>query len=86
MKFEWDNKKNETNRDKHGIDFETARKLWMDQFRVDILAPYPNEDRRILLGRLKGKVWAAIYTLRGDSVRIISVRRARKREVELYEG
>lgn len=86
MKFEWDNKKSETNRDKHGIDFETARKLWMDQFRVDILAPYPNEDRRILLGRLKGKVWAAIYTLRGDSVRIISVRRARKREVELYEG
>ena len=86
MKFEWDTIKSATNQETHGVDFETAQSLWRDKSRIEIQAPFPTEDRWILLGRLHGRVWAAVYTLRGDSVRIISVRRARKREVELYEG
>ncbi|ADH86529.1 BrnT family toxin [Desulfurivibrio alkaliphilus] len=86
MKFEWDAGKSVSNQEKHGIDFETAQRLWRDESRIEIQAPYPVEDRWILLGRLHGKIWAMVYTMRGDSVRIISVRRARKREVELYEG
>jgi len=85
VEFEWDLQKSETNKAKHGIGFETAVNLWSDEYRVEIHAPYPTEDRHILLGKYRSKLWAAIYTMRGESVRLISVRRARKREVNLYE-
>jgi uncharacterized DUF497 family protein len=45
----------------------------------------PWENRDILIARYHEKIWVAVYTLRGDAVRIISVRRARKREANLYE-
>ena len=85
MKFEWDTGKSESNRRKHGIDFETAKALWLDENRVEIHAPHPVEDRMILIAKHLHKIWAAIYTHREDVIRIISVRRARKREVDLYE-
>jgi uncharacterized DUF497 family protein len=85
MKFEWDPDKSFSNKAKHGIDFASAQDLWEDESRIEIHAPYPLEDRTVLIGRYKRKLWAAVYTLRGDAIRIISVRRARKREVNLYE-
>ena len=45
----------------------------------------PVEDRAILIAQYLNRVWTAIYTVRADAIRIISVRRARKREVNLYE-
>ncbi|MDI7258591.1 MAG: BrnT family toxin [Thermodesulfobacteriota bacterium] len=85
MKYEWDEGKSKINQDKHGIDFETANNLWLDEDRVEIYAPYPIEDRSIIIAKYHHKLWAAIYTIRDDTIRIISVRRARKREVNLYE-
>jgi len=85
MKFEWNPNKSESNRKKHGIDFETAKALWLDDNRVEIYAPHPVEDRMILIAKHLDKIWAAIYTAREDVIRIISVRRAREREVDLYE-
>ena len=85
MKFEWDPDKSQLNWRKHGIDFETAKKLWLDENRVEIHAPHPLEDRAILIAKHIDKIWTAIYTLRRDAIRIISVRRAREREVDLYE-
>lgn len=85
MEFEWDKDKTNINRTKHGIDFENAKHLWSDENRVEIYAPHPVEDRRIVIGEYRHKLWAAVYTMRGETVRIISVRRARKREVDLYE-
>lgn len=85
MQFEWDNEKSKKNREKHCIDFETAKAIWLDESRIEIHAPYPLEDRWFIIGKLHDKVWTAVYTLRGDTMRIISVRRARKKEVELYE-
>jgi uncharacterized DUF497 family protein len=85
MKFEWDVAKNSVNRVKHGIDFETAKGLWLDDNRIEIQAPHPVENRYIIIGKLQGKLWTAIYTKRGDAVRIISVRRSRKKEAMLYE-
>ncbi|MBM4338187.1 MAG: BrnT family toxin [Deltaproteobacteria bacterium] len=85
MKFGWDEEKSRTNRDKHGIDFETAKNLWVDEDRIEIHAPHPIENRRIIIAKFRNKIWAAIYTLRNDTIRIISVRRAREREVNLYE-
>ena len=85
MKFEWDEDKSRINKAKHGIDFETARGLWLDENRIEIHAPHPLEDRMIIIGKYQDKLWSAVYTMRDDAIRIISVRRARKREESLYE-
>jgi uncharacterized DUF497 family protein len=86
MKCEWDSRKSTENRSKHGIDFETAKALWLDENRIEIEAPHPIEERRILIAQLHGKLWTAVYTIRGESaIRIISVRRSRRKEVTLYE-
>ena len=84
MAFEWDDEKSHSNQAKHGIDFDTARALWDDGNRVEIQSPYPLENRSILIGKLDKKLWTAIFTRRGSALRIISVRRARKREANLY--
>ena len=85
MSFEWDLEKSIANKEKHGIDFETAKILWSDDNRVEIHVPFPVEDRWILIGKKDSKLWTAIFTLRGNAIRIISVRRSRKKEVYLYE-
>ncbi len=85
MLFEWDEKKSASNKVKHGISFEDAKGLWADPFRVEIRVSYPDEDRFILIGRMDKKIWTAVFTFRDESIRIISVRRARKREAMLYE-
>jgi uncharacterized protein len=85
MKFVWDENKNRANSAKHGIDFETATQLWNDEHRVEIHTTFSGENRSIIIGRLKAKLWAAIFTQRGEAIRIISVRRARRKETALYE-
>ena len=86
MRFEWDPLKSATNNTKHGMDFETARDLWRDDNRVEIHVPYPDEERFIIVGKLNNKHWTAIYTMRGPKIRIISVRRSREKEVQLYDN
>ena len=84
MKFEWDNEKSRRNQVKHGMDFDTAKALWDDDNRVEIQSPYPLESRSILIGTLDKKLRTVVFTRRGSALRIIPVRRARKREVNLY--
>ena len=84
MKFEWDTTKNKLNKEKHGIDFETAKDLWLDENKIEIEAPHPVEKRNIIIAERHGKLWTAIFTIRSNAVRIISVRRSREKEVELY--
>jgi len=83
--FEYDPVKSAANRLKHGIDFETAQELWQDQRRLEIQARVQDgEERWAMIARGQAKVWTAIFTWRGGKVRIISVRRARQEEEELY--
>ena len=84
--FEVDLAKSESNKRKHGIDFEAARSLWDDPMLLEIPASDVDEPRSMILGRITGLHWAAIVTERKGSIRIISVRRARKQEVEIYES
>jgi len=86
MDFEFDPKKSEKNMQKHGIDFLQARALWDDSELIEIPARTEDEPRFLVVGKIEGKHWAAIVTYRGEKIRIISVRRARKEEVELYES
>jgi uncharacterized DUF497 family protein len=85
MQFKWDEHKNKANKSKHSIDFETATRLWDDPNRIEIQTSFAEEDRIILIGKIDKTLWSVIFTLRDDAYRIISVRRARKKEAMLYE-
>ena len=85
IQFEWDDKKSSSNKIKHGIAFDAAKDLWNDSNRIEIETSYQIEERTILIGKVKNKLWTAIFTQREDTIRIISVRRARKRETKLYD-
>jgi uncharacterized DUF497 family protein len=85
MKFEWDEKKSRANKSKHGIDFNTAAELWSDPDRIEIQTNFSAENRNALIAKIGDKLWTAIFTRRQDAIRIISVRRARKKEAKLYE-
>ena len=85
MEFEWDERKSRSNELKHGIDFKTARKLWMDEYRVEVQTNFPIENRSILIGKIEKTLWVAIFTRRDNTIRIILVRRARDKEKRLYE-
>lgn len=84
MEFEYDVGKSEANYSKHGIDFQEAQTLWQDEYRIEFPARSDDELRVMLIAQMRGRVWAAFYTLRGDRIRIISVRRARDYEKEDY--
>ncbi|MEZ4568187.1 MAG: BrnT family toxin [Desulfobacterales bacterium] len=86
MSFEFDLKKSDTNKDKHGIDFVEAQEIWNDPDLLEILAKTTDEPRFLVIGRIGDKHWTGIITYRDDNIRIISVRRARSEEVELYES
>jgi len=86
MPFEYDSKKSQSNREKHGIDFKDAQALWIDEDRLEIPAKTLDEPRYLVVGKISGKHWSAVITYRGENVRIISVRRSRDEEIELYES
>jgi uncharacterized protein len=86
VQFEYDPVKSQINQSKHGIDFEKAKMLWNDSYRVEIQALSTNEPRFMIIGKIDSKNWSAIVTYRGSVVRIISVRRSRDNEVKIYES
>lgn len=85
-KFEFDRAKSAANLQKHGIDFDTAQALWTDPKLLQAPLFSSEEPRHLMIGVIGIKHWTAIITYRGGSVRMISVRRARKNEIDLYES
>jgi len=86
MDFEYDPKKSRLNKTQHGIDFIEAQVLWLDTDRIEIPAKTSDENRSMVIGMIGGKHWSAVITYRGEKVRLISVRRSRKEEIEIYES
>jgi len=86
MQFEFDPRKSELNKLKHGINFAEAQQLWEDPNRLLIPARTSDEPRFLLIAKVFDKHWSAVFTIRGEAVRIISVRRSRAEEVEIYES
>ena len=84
--FEYDERKSDSNLEKHGIDFVDAQALWADPDLLQIPARTEDEPRYLVIGVIDSRHWSAVITYRGDTVRIISVRRSRIEEVMLYEG
>ena len=83
--FAFDRAKSTANHDKRGIDFIEAQALWLDPNRVELAANTKGEPRWILISRHAGWHWVAVFTVRGRTVRLISVRRARITEVARYD-
>jgi uncharacterized protein len=86
LDFEFDEAKSQANLKKHGISFVDAKRLWNDPDLLEIPARTEDEPRFLVIGRIEDKVWSAVITYRGASIRIISVRRSRPEEVALYES
>ena len=84
--FEFDPAKSDTNKRKHGIDFDEARAIWQDDDRLEIESRDTRaETRWLVIGRREDRIWVAIITYRDHNIRIISCRRARPTEEQLYE-
>lgn len=85
MDFEYDSQKSDSNKTVHGIDFEEAQQLWLDAEAIEVPLPFETEERFMVIGMIETKHWSAVITYRSSAIRIISVRRSRKQEVELYD-
>ena len=86
MNFEFDANKSESNKQKHGIDFIEGQELWYDPLLLLIKVKTTDEPRYLTIGKILDKHWSAIITYREYKIRIISMRRSRQEEVELYES
>jgi len=86
MEFEFDSTKSNSNKLKHGVDFIEAQILWNDPQRIIIPTIHVDEERLLIIGSIDEKIWSAIFTVRLNKIRIISVRRARKNEKEIYKS
>jgi uncharacterized protein len=86
MRFEWDEKKRKSNLVKHGIDFSDAGIFFGNQFLVleDHRQDY-GEKRFIAFGSIYGRPVVVSFTKRDEKTRIISMRKANKREQEKYK-
>lgn len=87
MQFEWDENKNRLNIQKHGIDFNDAIEIFKHPLlSLEDNREYYAEERWLGIGWIKNMMGVVIYTERtGDVIRIISARKATKKEVHYYE-
>jgi hypothetical protein len=86
MDFEFDPAKSAANARKHGVDFVAAHALWQDPERLEIPARSLDEPRYQVIGAIGVVVWSAFITHRHETIRIISVRRARPEEEARYRA
>ncbi|MDR1427564.1 MAG: BrnT family toxin [Bifidobacteriaceae bacterium] len=84
LEFEWDPNRSASNKEKHGVDFEQAKALWDDPARLPELLEFASEQRWALTATMDARAWRVIWTPRGKAVRIISVRRASRKEARAY--
>lgn len=84
--FEFDPQKSASNLKMHGIDFVDAQELWEDPDLLEVPARTSDEPRYLVVGRIQGKHWSAVIAYRGNTIRIIAVRRSRDSEVAIYES
>jgi uncharacterized DUF497 family protein len=82
--FEWDDLKAELNLRKHGLSFVAAGDVFLDPDRIEVDASRPGdgEQRRKVFGTVDGEFIAVVYVVRGEAVRLISARRARRKEAK----
>ena len=88
LTFEWDEKKADENLKKHGVSFDEAKTVFNDPFSVTIYDPdHSNDEQRYIdIGlSLKGRLIVVSYCERGETIRLISSRKATRKEQRYYE-
>ena len=88
LQFEWDSKKSQSNKRKHGITFEEASTIFGDPLSITIHDPAHSigEDRFVTIGTsVNDKLIVVAHTERNDIIRIISARKATRNEKRQYE-
>lgn len=85
MNYTWDEYKNQSNKIKHGISFETAILVFNDPYYLEVydVEHSQDEDRYIVIGKVE-EVLFVVYTERKNSIRLISARLADKKERRIY--
>jgi uncharacterized DUF497 family protein len=83
MEFEVDPEKSRANLKKHGLSLDQAKWLWQVP-AVVIRARTVGEERFMIIGRLGKRMYSCIYTMRGETVRLISARRSHQKEERIY--
>ena len=91
IRFSWDDRKNIANQEKHRVSFEEAQSVFFDENAIEYYDPdhSESEDRFLMLGiSYKVRILVVSHTLRGDEteIRIISARKATKKEQQAYTG
>ncbi|MBI2822565.1 MAG: BrnT family toxin [Acidobacteria bacterium] len=88
MSYEWDARKAEAILRKHGVDFADAVTALEDQLAVTIRDLHPEEENRFITVGMDGlgRLLVVVYTWRGDAIRVISARKATRRERQQYEA
>jgi uncharacterized protein len=88
MRFEWGNNKDKINTKKHGLTFEEATTAFYDKNDVYLFdRKIGNEIRQHIIGKVNNVIIAlVVFTERGGNIRVISARKANKKEKEQYHG
>jgi uncharacterized DUF497 family protein len=85
MNYEWDEQKRAINFAKHGVDFVAAENFNWSLSLIELDSRYDYSEQRFnALAPIENRIYAMTFTWRGDKVRIISFRKANKREVNYY--
>lgn len=86
MEFEWDSAKDEANREKHSISFGEAIAVFGDPAAIvlDATRTSDTEIRLKAIGSIDGRLFVVVFTVRGSVTRIISARRANRKEERTY--
>jgi len=85
--FEWDPTKAVTNYQKHGVHFADAVGVFNDEFAITIDDASTQEERFKTLGLdFLGRILVVVYAYRGETIRLISARKATRRQKVTYEG
>ena len=84
--FEYDGNKSRSNLAKYQIGFVEAQKLWNDPNLLEIPARTQDEPRFLIIAKIDNKHWSGVITYREQNIRIVSVRRSRTEEIDLYES
>jgi uncharacterized DUF497 family protein len=83
--FEYDPEKSRSNEERHGVNFVEAQELWKVAHVVIAAKVVAEEVRKVILGEIGGKIYAAVFTMRDQNIRLISCHRADERWERVYE-
>jgi uncharacterized DUF497 family protein len=85
IEYEWDEDKRLSNLERHGLDFRRAYLVYENPGKLTLKSRYPEEPRLVDIAEVEGRALVLVYTLRGEAVRCISFRYAKRKERRLYD-